>query len=303
MSLTNGVHLLAPEDRQHLQPQYSTSSSLSPSQSENSSSDQLMENLQRLFDSQKKSGKEESSESDTEEMPSTSVIKPDENNKTTIPFMLQPDTKFSSLKSTRILDQLISCFVVGGECRLCFPQLAALVLGEVPQRYIDEKLSDLHIVNIMASKEQLQVLKFSGIIPTTAAKCDLITKSNAERLIASCLSTGTAAPILDETKEDMESIQIAHDCFGGCSGRLFNALSPGPCIECSDCKNLFIPESFCRHSHSETAKKLMCHWGFDSSNWPYYLHLDNSLEVRNNAEENFLNFVQNYRQHLANVSN
>lgn len=39
--------------------------------------------------------------------------------------MLQSDTKFSSLKSTFLMNHLISCFVVGGECRLVFEQVVS----------------------------------------------------------------------------------------------------------------------------------------------------------------------------------
>ncbi|KAI1706459.1 c-SKI smad4 binding domain-containing protein [Ditylenchus destructor] len=86
--------------------------------------------------------------------------------------------------------------------------------------------------------------------------------------------------------------------------KLYNSLSPDPCIECSNCKKLFIPESFCRHSHVDLSSKKQSHWGFDSSNWPFYLHLDSDVtETRPDAPDCFINFVQTYRQHLENSGN
>ncbi|KAI1697250.1 c-SKI smad4 binding domain-containing protein [Ditylenchus destructor] len=164
------------------------------------------------------------------------------------PFMLQADSKFSSLKSTRLLNQLIHCFVVGGECRLVFPQMIACILGDIPQRSIDE------------------------------------TKSNAERLMAVFLVDGTAPPLTDEAEEGIEFIHES------CT------------ILCLPSRAL-IPESFCRHSHVDLSSKKQSHWGFDSSNWPFYLHLDSDVtETRPDASDCFINFVQTYRQHIEDNS-
>lgn len=214
-----------------------------------------------------------------------------------VPFMLQSDRKFSSLTSTRVLNHLISCFVVGGEYRLCFTQMAALVLGEVSQRNIDQAMSQLGITNMTAPSEQLQILKLYGIIPTTEPKCELITKSNAERLIAALIFKG-AAPLTEELRPTLEHFEIAHDCFGGCSGLVYPSLSPEACIECSNCRFLFKPDAFCRHSHS--SEKNLCHWGFDSSNWPFYIYLPDASTLANNSslaqteEERLQRFVQSY---------
>ncbi|KAI1699045.1 SKI/SNO/DAC family domain-containing protein [Ditylenchus destructor] len=289
----------------------------SHSPASSATSDLLMDNLQKLFDSQRvqsstTSGADQGDENDSDqsdlepldaEMPSTSLLRTVKKDNAAPPFMLQADSKFSSLKSTRLLNQLIHCFVVGGECRLVFPQMIACILGDIPQRSIDEQMIKLQIQNMHASGEQLQVLKLAGVIPSSAPKCELITKSNAERLMAVFLVDGTAPPLTDEAKEGIEFIYIAHDCFGGCSGKLYNSLSPQPCIECSNCKKLFIPESFCRHSHVDLSSKKQSHWGFDSSNWPFYLHLDSDVtETRPDASDCFINFVQTYRQHIEDNS-
>lgn len=123
-----------------------------------------------------------------------------------IPFMLQSDVKFSSLKSTRIFDHLISCFVIGGECRLCFPQMLGLVLPNLQPRQIDEMCIKLRISNMQASKEQLQILKLAGALPASAVNCELITKSNAERLIAQLVPPDNI--LLDETKKEERFILV-----------------------------------------------------------------------------------------------
>lgn len=65
-----------------------------------------------------------------------------------MPVMLQPDAISSGLKSTRLGAHLISCFVVGGECRLCYPQVVGLLLPDVPQRTVDETQTMLGISNL-----------------------------------------------------------------------------------------------------------------------------------------------------------
>jgi len=125
------------------------------------------------------------------------------------------------------------------------------------------------IQNRMATKEQLEILKLAGVVPTTVAKCELITKSNAERLVAAFLNR--QEQLCEESRAQLDHIQIAHECFGGCSGLLYYTLpATGACIECLGCGAVFTTEDFCRHSHSDASKS--CHWGFDSSNWYFYLH-------------------------------
>lgn len=66
--------------------------------------------------------------------------------------------------------QILSCFLIGGECRICFPQMRALCLGEFPTHKIDEAMKSLAIINPFASAEQLNVLKRERVIPTYLPK-------------------------------------------------------------------------------------------------------------------------------------
>lgn len=123
-----------------------------------------------------------------------------------IPFMLQSDRKFSSLKSTSIFNHLVSCFVIGGECRLCFPQMLGLVLPNFSRQKIDEMCIRLRITNMQASKEQLQILKLAGALPSNEVNCELITKSNAERLAAQFLIDNNI--LLEEAKKNESFIRV-----------------------------------------------------------------------------------------------
>ncbi|KAI1699037.1 SKI/SNO/DAC family domain-containing protein [Ditylenchus destructor] len=92
-----------------------------------------------------------------------------------------------------------------------------------------------------ASGEQLQVLKLAGVIPSSAPKCELITKSNAERLMAVFLVDGTAPPLTDEAKEGIEFIYFITDYPSEIFlGKLYNSLSPQPCIDSGE---LLSPQS------------------------------------------------------------
>jgi hypothetical protein len=69
---------------------------------------------------------------------------------------------------------------------------------------------------------------------------------------------------------------------------------------------MFKPEDFCRHTHKPATGKNMCFWGFDASNWPYYIRIDDeersviassSNHTSNEgAESELANFIQNYSQ-------
>lgn len=99
---------------------------------------------------------------------------------------------------------------------------------------------------------------------------------------------------------------MEHDCFGGCLGILYPSLAPEPCIECLTCKQTYNPENFVKHSHLNTNNKIgrLQHWGFDSSNWHYYLRLIDSIDEakRLQIESTFDIFVHNYKQYIANLN-
>ncbi|VDN82723.1 unnamed protein product [Brugia pahangi] len=217
------------------------------------------------------------------------------------PLLLPSDHISSSLKSTRLNGHLIYCFVIGGECRLCFPQIISVVLHDVPISDINELFINLNIHISVASQQQLDTLKLAGIMPMTADSCGLITKSDAEHLVAKLLpqcsgyrlatttttttiaavaATTTTTAMIKSYDELMmnDAIPVMHDCFDGCTGILIPMLNCDEQIECTQCKLLFTGEKFVSHSHSIQQIQRICHWGFDSSNWRHYLHLPESYE-------------------------
>lgn len=65
----------------------------------------------------------------------------------------------------------------------------------------------LHITNMQATIEQLEILKKSNAIPLNTPKCDLITKSNAERLVSMFINN---QPYLidNEIKQTLNGIEV-----------------------------------------------------------------------------------------------
>ncbi|MFH4978274.1 hypothetical protein AB6A40_004983 [Gnathostoma spinigerum] len=204
------------------------------------------------------------------------------------PLMVAPDTQSSSLKSTRLNGQLISCFVVGGECRLCFPQIISFVLNGVRIDDINNLFLDLNIHISLATSQQLDILKIAGVMPMTADSCGLVTKSDAERLVAKLLpqSSGPLAVVASRT----DAVSVFHDCFGGCSGTLLCSLASPEAIECSECKYMFSGEKFVAHTHSTREIQRVCHWGFDSANWRHYLLIGEDQENDLMAVQRLHNF-------------
>ncbi|VDD88239.1 unnamed protein product [Enterobius vermicularis] len=198
------------------------------------------------------------------------------------PVLLPSDSTSSPLKSTRLAGQLISCFVVGGECRLCLPQFLAMVLPNVNDAIIQKVNSDLQIHTAIATPTQMKSLKISGILPPGASTCSLIRKSDAERLVSRLLPQSSGR--LQNPKLREEGVAVRHDGFGGCSGLLIPSLIVDECsaaIECSECNYLFTGETFVSHTHGTSEPSQVCHWGFDTANWRYYIYLadeDHSTE-------------------------
>ncbi|VDN05072.1 unnamed protein product [Thelazia callipaeda] len=198
------------------------------------------------------------------------------------PLLAASDHASCSLKSTRLNGHLIYCFVIGGECRLCFPQIISVVLHGVAMSDINELFVSLNIHISVASHQQLDTLKLAGVMPMTAVSCGLVTKSDAERLVAQLLPQRSGhrlnVDILLPSASVKDAIPVVHDCFGGCCGTLIPSLPIEERIECSECKYLFTGEKFVSHTHSARQLPHICHWGFDSSNWRHYLHLPESAE-------------------------
>ncbi|XP_068172230.1 v-ski avian sarcoma viral oncogene homolog b [Antennarius striatus] len=176
----------------------------------------------------------------------------------------------------------ISCFVVGGEKRLCLPQILNSVLRDFSLQQINSVCDDLHIYCSRCTADQLEILKVVGILPFSAPSCGLITQTDAERLCNALIYGGTYPPHCNKELGSLElertekSFKVYHECFGRCKGVFVPELYAGPsatCIQCVDCRLMFPPHKFVVHSHKRLENRTV-HWGFDSANWRAYVLLD-----------------------------
>ncbi|XP_053724491.1 v-ski avian sarcoma viral oncogene homolog b [Synchiropus splendidus] len=176
----------------------------------------------------------------------------------------------------------ISCFVVGGEKRLCLPQILNSVLRDFSLQQINSVCDELHIYCSRCTAEQLEILKVVGILPFSAPSCGLITQTDAERLCNALIYGGSFPPHCNKDLGSLElerserSFKVYHECFGRCRGLFVPELYVGPsaaCIQCWDCRLMFPPHKFVVHSHKRLENRTV-HWGFDSANWRAYLLLD-----------------------------
>ncbi|EEC16019.1 ski oncogene, putative [Ixodes scapularis] len=129
------------------------------------------------------------------------------------PLLTPPDqSRCSERSETQLESYSISCFSVGGERRLCLPQILSTVLAEFSQPQINGVCDELHIFCSRCNAEQLDVLKATGVIPSSAPSCGLITKSDAERLCAALIHQG-APP--QGSSGGPDPVPVYHECFGG----------------------------------------------------------------------------------------
>ncbi|KAJ8674973.1 hypothetical protein QAD02_010759 [Eretmocerus hayati] len=210
-----------------------------------------------------------------------------------IPILTAPDQSCSERCETVLENEKISCFVVGGERRLCLPQILNTVLQDFSLHQINQVCDELQIYCSRCTPNQLEELKLSGILPPNAPSCGLITQTDAERLVSALLSrTESFMPPLIHDKDDVDDkrllvdkkdfmkesvsrFKVYHECFGKCKG-VFDAdrfiSEDSPCIECLECGCRLSPQRFVRHAHRSLENRT-CHWGFDSTNWRSYLLL------------------------------
>ncbi|XP_061893578.1 v-ski avian sarcoma viral oncogene homolog b [Entelurus aequoreus] len=176
----------------------------------------------------------------------------------------------------------VSCFVVGGEKRLCLPQILNSVLRDFSLQQINSVCDGLHIYCSRCTAEQLEILKVVGILPFSAPSCGLITQTDAERLCNALIYGGSYPPRCDKERGSLElertekSFRVYHECFGRCKGLFVPELYSNPgaaCVQCLDCRLMFPPRKFVVHSHKRLENRTV-HWGFDSANWRAYVLLD-----------------------------
>ncbi|XP_066126760.1 ski oncogene isoform X2 [Saccopteryx bilineata] len=199
------------------------------------------------------------------------------------PFFM-PSDRSTERCETVLEGETISCFVVGGEKRLCLPQILNSVLRDFSLQQINSVCDELHIYCSRCTADQLEILKVMGILPFSAPSCGLITKTDAERLCNALLYGGAypppckkelAASLALGLELSDRSVRVYHECFGKCKGLLVPELYSSPsaaCIQCLDCRLMYPPHKFVVHSHKALENRT-CHWGFDSANWRAYILL------------------------------
>ena len=173
--------------------------------------------------------------------------------------------------------------MVGGEKRLCLPQILNTVLRDFSLQQINSVCDDLHIYCSRCTADQLEILKVVGILPFSAPSCGLITQTDAERLCNALIYGGTYPPHCNkelsgtlELERSEKSFKVYHECFGRCKGLFVPELYSSPtaaCIQCMDCRLMYPPHKFVVHSHKRLENRTV-HWGFDSANWRAYVLLD-----------------------------
>nr|SVE76061.1 EOG090X0EYT [Daphnia hispanica] len=117
---------------------------------------------------------------------------------------------------TQLEGQPIACFNVGGEPRLCLPQILNSVLQQFYVMQIHAACDELQINCSPCTAEQLDSLKASpAILPRSAASCGLITKTDAQRLCSALLRRGineTGAGTAVEPQRQQQQQQQSRPC-------------------------------------------------------------------------------------------
>lgn len=209
---------------------------------------------------------------------------------TTPPFPIQQMPVFASVdpgrserSDTYLEGEPIACFYVGGELRLCLPQILNTVLREFTLQQINAVCDELHIFCSRCNPDQLEMLKTTRVLPFTAASCGLITKTDAERLCSALLHS---EPEKRVDPLPVHCLRVYHECFGKGKGYFDPDSYTSPkanCIQCADCFGMFSTEKFVGHFHRASENRT-CHWGFDSANWRHYLLLAKDQECRDRAQ-------------------
>ncbi|XP_062849749.1 ski-like protein isoform X2 [Trichomycterus rosablanca] len=210
--------------------------------------------------------------------------------------LLVPSDSSTELTYSVLEGESISSFLVGGEKRLCLPQILNSVLRDFALQQINAVCDELYVYCARCDGQQLHVLKMLGILPVNAPSCGLITQTDAQRLCNALLRPGTnpstsaVPPVLNS---DREGFRVEHWCMGRCRGVFVPRCyvhPEAPCVQCVKCRLLFTPQSFVMHSHQPPDKRT-CHWGFDSAQWGRYLQLSTCYE--GTAEESTLKKMLN----------
>ena len=190
------------------------------------------------------------------------------------PILSAPDSEKGLLMECMIEGKAIGCFQLGGELRLCFPQILHNILINFPLDLIHRTIEDLHISCLQSTPEQTAEFKMAKILPPNVPPCGLITRTNAERLCSALLHKP------EQRKKEPNhyfSFRVYHRCFGKsegiCTPELFSYTDMA-CIECVECHGMLAPNKFVLHVCKNKPKEnFTCHWGFESSKWRSYIHV------------------------------
>lgn len=197
------------------------------------------------------------------------------------PLLVPPDSS-TELTQTVLEGEPISCFQVGGEKRLCLPQVLNSVLRAFSLQQINAVCDELFVHCSRCSAAQLHVLKALGVLPLAAPSCGLVTLTDAQRLCHALLRPRprAAGPVSSSSPAPGAlppgAFEVQHECLGRCRGLLapqLYARPDAPCIQCLECAALFAPQTFVLHSHRPPGKRT-CHWGFEAAKWRCYLHVN-----------------------------
>lgn len=187
-----------------------------------------------------------------------------------------PGSKTLELSETRVEGERISCFNVGGEARLCLPQLLSRVLYSIPASTLQTVTDALHVYFAECGAGQLEMLKQARVLPDTVPRSGLVTLTDAMRICAILLHDH---PPRHTAPNHVTCIPVLHECFGGCRGMFWPSEYQSPsslCVECTECRGYLSPEHFISHSHT-SAENRTCHWGFDSKKWRSYLMVSDKI--------------------------
>ena len=208
-----------------------------------------------------------------------------------MPVFAPVDTSRSERSDTKLEGETIACFTVGGEKRLCLPQILHTVLQEFKLPQINAVCDELHIFCSRCSPSQLVTLKLMHILPENAPSCGLITKTDAERL---CNALLHSTPERSMEPPSPNSFKVYHECFGKCKG-IFSpeayTRADSKCIRCVVCYGIFTPAKFVCHSHKSPENRT-CHWGFDSAKWRSYLLLAKDQNLNDGRLQDALDEVK-----------
>lgn len=206
------------------------------------------------------------------------------------PILSAADKECGKLYETILEGKSIGCFILGGEMRLCLPQFLNNVLTDFTLDQINRIFDDLRIFCSQCTLDQLNKFKAAKILPEDVKASGLITRTNAERLCSALLHRCDRRRII----KSAISFKVYHRCFGKCEGictpELYSFKEPA-CIECLECHGMYTPQKFVSHAHKREENRT-CHWGFDSSNWRNYLHVDLDEENR----ENYTNLLDELKE-------